>query len=192
MRSFILHRFRKNKINGATTEGEWNCDDRGKVSSTQLPSIHLPVHLLHLHQAPEIEIPALWHNLHRLTTILVSLKLWKGSLSNNDDEQQNHHYLYEFAFSQTSLLASYSVRFRWLLSGGDTVDWLIGTLTSEDDDINENGKKQYSSDRFSSAKQQLCKCLTLFGTLCCSHWTLRYFKFHEGCDHKTTIVSFFF
>ena len=49
-----------------------------------------------------------------------------------------------------------------------------------------------NTNRFSTAKQQLCKCITFFGTLSCSDCTLRYFTFHEGHDHRTTIVSFFF
>lgn len=59
------------------------------------------------------------------------------------------------------LLATQQARFRWLLSQRDTVDWLIGTLTSKDDYINENGKKQYliglaqQNNNFASASRSL-------------------------------------
>ena len=38
----------------------------------------------------------------------------------------------------------------------------IGSLSNDDGDGNDNGKK---GNRFGLAKQQLCTCSTLFGTL---------------------------
>ena len=46
------------------------------------------------------------------------------------------------------------------------VTYILGSLSDEDDDGSENGKKY---NRFISAKQQLCKCITLFYTFVCRH-----------------------
>ena len=45
---------------------------------------------------------------------------------------------------------------------------LLGSLSNDDGDGNENSKK---SNRFRLAKQQLCTCITLLCTFLCRHCT---------------------
>ena len=45
---------------------------------------------------------------------------------------------------------------------------ILGSLSKHDGDSNENGKK---SNGFRQAKQQLCTCITFFGTFRCRRCT---------------------
>ena len=51
---------------------------------------------------------------------------------------------------------------------------LLGCLSNNDGDVNENGIKL--SNRFRLAKQQLCTCITLFCTFLCRHCTTTTWK----------------
>ena len=70
---------------------------------------------------------------------------------------------------------------------------LRGSLSNDYGDVNENGQ---NCNRFRLAKQQLCACITLFGTFLCRHctttmWKCLYFTFCRGSEHKTTTFFFF-
>ena len=59
------------------------------------------------------------------------------------------------------------VRLRALNAAFDlVVTYILGSLSDDDDDGSENGKKY---NRFILAKQQLCKCITLIYTSVCRH-----------------------
>ena len=53
------------------------------------------------------------------------------------------------------------------------VTYILGSLSDDDDDGSENGKK---NKRFRLAKQQLCKCITFFCTFVCRHRTTTTWK----------------
>ena len=61
---------------------------------------------------------------------------------------------------------------------------IIGSLSNDDGDGNENGKKAIG---FTLAKKQLCTCITLFCTFLCRDFTLCGRR-----EHKTTTLFFFF
>ena len=63
---------------------------------------------------------------------------------------------------------------------------ILRNLSRDDGDFNENDRDQ--SNRFELAKQQLCACITLFGTLHCRHCTTTTWKRHENAT--TTFFSF--
>ena len=68
----------------------------------------------------------------------------------------------------------------------------LGSLSNDNGDVNENGKKR---NRFRSAKQQLCTCITLFCTFLsrfCTTITLKCLISRFVEDENTRQLSFSF
>ena len=74
---------------------------------------------------------------------------------------------------------------------------IIGSLSNDHGDANENSKK---ANRIRLTKQQLCKCITLFCTLFCRHFKplhdydvkLPNLTFDCGREHKSNDFLFLF
>ena len=73
---------------------------------------------------------------------------------------------------------------------------LIGSLSNNDGDGNEDGTGREKSNRFRWAKWRLCTCITIFCTFLCRRCTTTTWKrlnsrFVEDAEHKKTTFFFF-
>ena len=105
-------------------------------------------------------------NFHLIT---VNRQNWKKITING----QGYHPMRPSASGFIAQFLTYITGICFLQMSVSRIGEKLGSLSNDDGDVNENGKKK----RFRLTKQQLCKFITLFCTFLCRHCTTTTWKY---------------